>query len=132
LVIGAIDARPPRPEPPAGLPDLDRQIEALHDERGALDDKIAAATARRTFAERFAESAPAGLGDKGEARPLSDWRAAFAAIAEEVALADAAIREAGVRQRDIDREKRCAATAGPDRDLSRWDLRRPWANETHA
>jgi len=104
LVIGAIDARPPRPEPPATLPDLDRQIEALHDERGGLDDKIAAATARRKFAERFAESAPAGLGDKGEARPLSDWRAAFAAIAEEVALADAAIREAGVRQRDIDRE----------------------------
>ena len=104
LLIGAIDARPPRPEPPATLPELDRQIEALHDERGALDDKIAAATARRKFAERFAESAPAGLGDKGEARPLSDWRAAFAAIAEEVAVADTAIREAGVRQRDIDRE----------------------------
>ena len=103
LAIGSIDARPPRPEPPAALPDLDRQIEALLDERGALDDKIAAATARRKFAERFAESAPAGLGDKGEARPLSDWRAAFAAIAEEVAIADAAIREAGVRQRDIDR-----------------------------
>ena len=104
LLIGAIDARPPRPEPPATLPELDRQIEALHDERGALDDKIAAATARRKFAERFAESAPAGLGDKGEARPLSDWRAAFAAIAEEVAVAGTAIREAGVRQRDIDRE----------------------------
>jgi uncharacterized protein (TIGR02231 family) len=104
LVIGAIDARPPRPEPPATLPELDRQIEALRDERGALDDKIAAATARRKFAERFAESAPAGLGDKGEARPLSDWRAAFAAIAEEIAIADTAIREAGVRQRDIDRE----------------------------
>jgi uncharacterized protein (TIGR02231 family) len=104
LVIGAIDARPPRPEPPATLPDLEQQIEALRDERGALDDKVAAATARRKFAERFAESAPAGLGDKGEARPLSDWRAAFAAIAEEVAVADAAIREAGVRQRDIDRE----------------------------
>jgi uncharacterized protein (TIGR02231 family) len=104
LAIGSIDSRPPRPEPPATLPDLDRQIEALRDERGALDDKIAAATARRKFAERFAESAPAGLGDKGEARPLSDWRAAFAAIAEEVAVADTAIREAGVRQRDIDRE----------------------------
>jgi uncharacterized protein (TIGR02231 family) len=104
LVIGAIDARPPRPEPPATHPDLDRQIETLRDERGALDDKIAAATARRKFAERFAESAPAGLGDKGEARPLSDWRAAFAAIADEVAVAAAAIREAVVRQRDIDRE----------------------------
>ena len=104
LMIGAIDARPPRPVSPAALPQLDRQIEALRDERGVLDDKIAAATARRKFAERFAESAPAGLGDKGEARPLSDWRAAFAAIAEEVAVADAAMREARVRQRDIDRE----------------------------
>ncbi len=104
LVIGSVDARPPRPEPPATLPDLDRQIEALRDERGALDDKIAAATARRKFAERFAESAPAGLGEKGEARPLAEWRAAFAAVAEEVAIADTAIREAGVRQREIDRE----------------------------
>ncbi len=60
-------------------------------------------TARRKFAERFADSAPAGLGEKGEARPLADWRAAFAAIADEVAVADAAIREAGLRQREIDR-----------------------------
>ena len=103
LVIGAIDARPPRPEPPATLPELERRIEALKDERGALDDKIAAATARRNFAQRFADSAPAGLGDKGEARPLTEWRDAFAAVAEEVALTDAVIREAGLRQREIDR-----------------------------
>src|SRR5262249_17628324 len=83
---------------------LERRIEALKDERGVLDDKIAAARARRKFAERFAESAPAGLGEKGEARPLSDWRAAFAAVAEEVALADAPIRATGLRQREIDRE----------------------------
>ncbi len=70
LMIGAIDARPPRPEPPATLPELERRIEALKDERGVLDDKIAAAKARRKFAERFADSAPAGLGEKGEARPL--------------------------------------------------------------
>ena len=54
-----------------------------------LDDKIAAATAQKKFAERFADSAPAGLGEKGEARPLAEWRAAFAAIAEEIAAADA-------------------------------------------
>jgi uncharacterized protein (TIGR02231 family) len=102
-MIGSIEARPPRPEPPATLPELERRIEALKDERGTLDDKIAAATARRKFAERFAENAPAGLGDKGEARPLAEWRAAFAAIAEEVALSDASIREAGLRQRAIDR-----------------------------
>jgi uncharacterized protein (TIGR02231 family) len=103
LMIGAIDARPPRPEPPATLPELERRIEALKDERGTLDDKIAAATARRKFAQRFADSAPAGLGDKGEARPLSEWRDAFAAVAEEVALTDALIREAGLRQRELDR-----------------------------
>jgi uncharacterized protein (TIGR02231 family) len=103
IMIGSIEARPPRPEPPATLPELERRIEALKDERGTLDDKIAAATARRKFAERFAESAPAGLGDKGEARPLAEWRAAFAAVAEEVALADASNREAGLRQREIDR-----------------------------
>ena len=102
--IGAIDTRPPRAAPPLNLPELDKRIEALKDERANLADAIHAATARRKFAERFAESSPAGLGEKGEARPLSEWRAAFAAVAEEVASADAAIREAERKQRDIDRE----------------------------
>ena len=52
------------------------------------------ATARRKFAKRFAESSPAGLGNKGEARPIDEWRAAFAAVAAEVASADTAIRDA--------------------------------------
>ncbi len=104
LTIGAIDARPPRPERPATNPELEKRIEALQDERGTLDDKISAADARRKFAQRFAESSPAGLGEKGEARPLAEWRAAFAAVADEIATADAAIREAMLRQRDIDRE----------------------------
>jgi len=86
------------------LPEIDKRIEALKDQRADLDDAIAAATARRKFAERFAESAPAGLGDKGEARPLSEWRAAFAAVSEEVATADSSIREAVRKQRGIDRD----------------------------
>jgi uncharacterized protein (TIGR02231 family) len=86
------------------LPELDKRIEALKDERADLDGAIAAATARRKFAERFAEASPAGIGEKGEARPLADWRAAFAAVADEVATADSAIREAERKQRDIDRE----------------------------
>ena len=45
-----------------------------------------------------------GIGEKGEARPLAEWRAAFAAVAEEIAAADDAIREARLRQREIDRE----------------------------
>ena len=104
ITIGAIDARPPRAERPPLSPDLENRIEALKDERGTLDDQIAAATARKKFAQRFADSAPVGLGEKGEARPLAEWRAAFAAVADEVAAADADIRGAKVRQREIDRE----------------------------
>jgi uncharacterized protein (TIGR02231 family) len=104
LTIGAVDTRPPRAAPPVNLTELDKRIEALKDERADLDGAIAAATARRKFAERFAEASPAGIGEKGEARPLADWRAAFAAVADEVATADSAIREAERKQRDIDRE----------------------------
>jgi uncharacterized protein (TIGR02231 family) len=104
LTIGAVDTRPPRAAPPVNLPELDKRIEALKDERADLDGAIAAATARRKFTERFAEASPAGIGEKGEARPLADWRAAFAAVADEVATADSAIREAERKQRDIDRE----------------------------
>jgi len=104
MTIGGIDTKSPRAAPPVNLPELDKRIEALNDERADLDGAIAAAEARRKFAERFAEASPAGIGEKGEARPLADWRAAFAAVAEEVATADTAIREAERRQRDIDRE----------------------------
>ncbi|MEO8320879.1 MAG: mucoidy inhibitor MuiA family protein, partial [Bradyrhizobium sp.] len=104
LTIGAIDAKPPRAAPPVNLPELDKRIESLKDERANLQGAIDAATARRKFAERFAESAPAGIGDKGEARPIAEWRAAFAAVAEEVASADTAIRDAERKQRELDRE----------------------------
>jgi uncharacterized protein (TIGR02231 family) len=103
FTIGAIDTRPPRAAPPVNLPEIDKRIEALKDESSNLGGAINAATARRKFAERFAEASPAGLGDKGEARPLAEWRAAFAAVAEEVASADTAIRDAERKQRDIDR-----------------------------
>jgi uncharacterized protein (TIGR02231 family) len=104
LTIGSIDARPPRAAPPVNLPELDKRIEALRDERANLQGAITAANARRKFAERFAEASPAGIGEKGEARPIAEWRAAFAAVAEEIATADTAIREAERKQRDIDRE----------------------------
>src|SRR3954468_16628099 len=104
LTIGAIDARPPRAAPPVNLPELDKRIEALKDERVNLQGAIDAATARRKFAERFAETSPAGIGDKGEARPIAEWRAAFAAVGEEVAIADTAIRDAERKQRELDRE----------------------------
>ena len=104
LTIGAVDTRPPRAAPPVTLPELDKRIEMLKDERANLQGTIAAATSRRTFAERFAEASPAGLGDKGEARPIAEWRAAFAAVEEEVAATNTAIRDAERMQRNIDRE----------------------------
>lgn len=104
LTIGTIDARPPRAAPPVNLPELDKRIEALKDERADLQGAIDAAAARRKFAQRFAEASPAGLGDKGEARPITEWRAAFTAVAEEVATAETAIRDAGRKQREIDRQ----------------------------
>ncbi|MBR1152253.1 mucoidy inhibitor MuiA family protein [Bradyrhizobium sp. JYMT SZCCT0428] len=104
LTIGAIDARPPRAAPPVNLPELDKRIEALKDQRADLQGAINSAAARRKFAERFADASPAGIGDKGEARPIAEWRAAFAAVAEEVATADSAIRDAERKQRELDRE----------------------------
>jgi uncharacterized protein (TIGR02231 family) len=104
LTIGTIDARPPRAAQPVNLPELDKRIEALKDERADLQGTIDAAAARRKFAQRFAEASPAGLGDKGEARPIAEWRAAFTAVAEEVAAAETTIRDAARKQREIDRQ----------------------------
>jgi uncharacterized protein (TIGR02231 family) len=104
LTIGAIDTREYVPGLMADQSEIDKRIEALKDQREDLDGAIASAEARRKFAERFAEASPAGLGDKGEARPLAEWRAAFGSVAEEVASADTAIRNAQRKQRDIDRE----------------------------
>jgi uncharacterized protein (TIGR02231 family) len=104
LTIGAIDARPPHAAPPANFPELDKRIEALKDEYDSLQDTVDAASVRRKFAERFAESAPVGIGDKGEARPIAEWRTAFAAVGEEIASADAAIRDVMRKQRELTRE----------------------------
>ncbi|RDV03289.1 mucoidy inhibitor MuiA family protein [Undibacter mobilis] len=104
LTIGAIDAAVPRAAPPANLPEIDQRIEKLRDRRAELDGSIAAAQARRQFAQNFAQNSPAALGEKDRARPLAEWREAFAAVAEEVAAAEGAVRDARIKQRDIDRE----------------------------
>ena len=53
LTIGAIDAKPPRAAPPVNLPELDKRIEALKDERanlqGAIDAADRAAQIRRAL-----------------------------------------------------------------------------------
>jgi len=77
VTIGAIDARAPRPERPPPAPELEQRSQALKDERAALEDQIGAEAARKRFAERFAAQIPLGLGDKGEARPVAEWRLAF-------------------------------------------------------
>ncbi|MBR0949608.1 mucoidy inhibitor MuiA family protein [Bradyrhizobium canariense] len=103
LTIGTIDARTPRAAP-VNLPELEKRIEALNDQRADLQGAIDSANARRKFAEHFAEASPVGIGDKGEARPIAEWRAAFAAVGEEVASADGAVRDATRKLREIDRQ----------------------------
>ncbi len=103
LTIGAIDARTPRAVP-VNLPELEKRIEALNDQRADLQGAIDSANARRKFAEHFAEASPAGIGDKGEARPIAEWRTAFAAVGEEIASADTAVRDATRKMREIDRQ----------------------------
>jgi len=72
LTIGPVEARSPRAVPPVNLSEIDKRIEALKDERADLQGAIAAATARRKFAERFAETSTTGTGDKGQARPIAE------------------------------------------------------------
>ncbi|PPQ19049.1 hypothetical protein CV770_12685 [Bradyrhizobium sp. AC87j1] len=103
LTIGTIDARSPRAAP-VNLPELEKRIEALNDQRADLQGAIDSANARRKFAEHFAETSPAGIGDKGEARPIAEWRAAFAAVGEEIASADTVVRDATRKTREIDRQ----------------------------
>lgn len=103
LTIGTIDARPPRATP-VNLPELDKRIEALNDQRADLQGAIDSANARRKFAEHFADASPVGIGEKGEARPIAEWRTAFAAVGEEIASADTAIRDATRKMREIDRQ----------------------------
>src|SRR5205085_9169491 len=104
VVIGAIDARAPRAERPPTAPELEKRWQGLKDERAALEDQIAAETARKKFAERFASETPFGLGEKGEARPIADWRLAFSTVAEEIRSVNDAIRALKLKQRDLDQE----------------------------
>jgi uncharacterized protein (TIGR02231 family) len=120
VVIGSIDARAPKAVPPINAPELEAKIEAARDQRSAVQDKIAAETARKNFAVRFGNDAPLGLGDKAEARPLAEWRAAFVAVSEDITAADNAIRELKLAERTLDREidrLEAQARANPPRKL---------------
>ena len=120
VVIGAIDARAPRAERPPAAPELEKRLQALKDERTSLEDQISAEAARKKFAERFAAETPFGLGEKGEARPIADWRLAFGAVAEEIRSANDTIRTLRLKQRDLDQEIKqveAALQANPARKM---------------
>ena len=109
-----------RAERPPTAPELEKRLQALKDERAALDDRIGAELARKQFAERFAAQTPFGLGEKGEARPLSEWRTAFSVVADEIKSANEAIRASRLKQRDLDLEIRqveAALQANPPRKM---------------
>ena len=120
VTIGAIDARTPRAERPPTAPESEQRLQALKDQRASVDDQISAEAARKQFAERFAAQTPFGLGEKGEARPLSEWRAAFGAVADEIKSANEAIRAFRLKQRELDLEIRqveAALQANPARKM---------------
>jgi len=131
LQIGSIDARPPAPQPAQSTPEREKKIQALEDDRQALDDRIGAAEVRRNFAQRFATDSPIGLGPDKNARPLAEWRDAFKAIEDEVSQADETIRGLQVKKRDLDAELavlRAGQRTDPPRKLEvRIDLSSPAA-----
>ena len=97
-------------------------MEALKDERAALDDQIAAEAARKKFAERFANETPFGVGEKGETRGRSPNGARRSALSRKrSAAADDAIREAKLKQREID-----GRLARLDRSAARPTRRARW------
>ena len=104
IQIGSIDARSPAPRPVQSAPERERRIQALEDERQALNDRIEAADTRRNFALRFATDSPIGLGPDKNARPLTEWRDAFKAVEDEINQVDETVRGLKVKKRDIDAE----------------------------
>jgi uncharacterized protein (TIGR02231 family) len=102
VTIGSIDARQPAPKPVEAEPEREKRIQALEDERTALENRIEAANVRRNFVRRFASDAPLGLGEESNARPLSEWREAFKASEDEINQADEIIRSLTVKKREID------------------------------
>lgn len=102
--IGSIDARQPAPRPVQNTPEREKKLQALEDQIAGVDDAISAAIVRKQFANRFATSAPLGLGERGSARPIAEWREAFKAIEEEISHADDAIRGLQVKKRELNAE----------------------------
>ncbi len=100
LVIGAVDARQARPTERRD-PALVQRLEALKDERQALDDRIGAERVRKRAAEALVAPGTLAGGERGLV--IAEARQALAAAHEETLAADRAIRQAEQAQRGLDR-----------------------------
>lgn len=101
LAVGSVDARQARPTERID-PQAVRRLEALRDERLALDDAVAAERMRKRAAEALVAPATLAAGDRG--LDVAAASQALAAAHEVTLAADRAIRLAEQRQRGLDRE----------------------------
>lgn len=101
LAVGSIDARQARPTERTD-PQAVRRLEALKDERLALDDAIAAERMRKRAAEALVAPSTLAAGDRG--LDVAAASQALAAAHQVTRDADRAIRLAEQRQRGLDRE----------------------------
>jgi uncharacterized protein (TIGR02231 family) len=118
LAVGAVEAKPPRPEEP---PKLDNaRIEELQDEIGHQDDTIAAANLRLKLASSIVEGrVPAPAKDGVSPRPLAELQPAFGMVQEEALLAAMDVRGAAEKKRELERQiaalKRRVTAAPPSK-----------------
>jgi uncharacterized protein (TIGR02231 family) len=118
LAVGAVEAKPPRPEEP---PKLDNaRIEELQDEIGHQDDIIAAANLRLKLASSIVEGrVPPPARDGVSPRPLAELQPAFGMVQDEALTAARDVRGAAEKKRELDRQiaalKRRATAAPPSK-----------------
>jgi uncharacterized protein (TIGR02231 family) len=118
LAVGAVEAKPPRPEEP---PKLDNaRIEELQDEIGHQDDIIAAANLRLKLASSIVEGrVPPPAKDGVSPRPLAELQPAFGMVQDEALLAARDVRGAAEKKRELERQiaalKRRATAAPPSK-----------------
>ena len=118
IAIGAVEAKPPRPEEP---PKLDSaRIEQLQDEIGHQDDIIAAANLRLKLASSIVEGrVPPPARDGVSASPLAELQPAFGMVQDEALLAARDVRGAAEKKRDLERQiaalKRRVTAAPPSK-----------------
>lgn len=101
--IAGVDVVPPPRRPVARPAESEKKLEALHDARALIEARMAAQQARQKFIERFAQEVPLGVGEKGDARPMADWRGAFASVEEDMGAVLRTLDAARIELREVDR-----------------------------